>query len=256
MSQLKAVIFGAIGTIAETSDLQRQAFNTAFAAAGLDWYWTAATYRNLLKINGGQHRLRAYRDAVSGAAHLQLAPSGVSDLQIAALHQAKTRHYLTLLKHALVQPRTGVVALSKACQQQDINLAFCTSTAIDNVQGIGTALSGLLPFEQFSTIVTITDDRLPNDRMAQPKPAPDAYLYCLQQLGLEANEVIAIEDTPVSIAAAKAAGIVTIATPGATTSDQDFAAADLVVPDLTDITIAHLSSLLTDRSSILIQNPI
>ena len=249
MSQLKAVIFGAIGTIAETSDLQRQAFNAAFAAAGLDWHWNAATNRNLLKINGGQNRLRAYRDAVSGAADM-------SDVQIAALHQAKTRHYLTLLKNAPVQPRTGVVELSKACQQQDIELAFCTSTAIDNVQGIGTALSGLLPFEQFSTIVTITDDRLPNDRIAQPKPAPDAYFYCLQQLGLEASEVIAIEDTPASLAAAKAAGIVTIATPGATTSDQDFAAADLVVPDLTDITIAHLSSLLTDRSSILIQNSI
>jgi beta-phosphoglucomutase-like phosphatase (HAD superfamily) len=48
MSQLKAVIFGAIGTIAETSDLQRQAFNAAFKAAGLDWNWNAEVYRDLL----------------------------------------------------------------------------------------------------------------------------------------------------------------------------------------------------------------
>lgn len=251
MPQLKAVIFGSIGTIAETSDLQRQAFNAAFADAGLDWNWNVATYRDLLKINGGQNRLRAYRDAVGEASHLNPSRAGVTDLQIVALHQAKTRHYLTLLGNTPLHPRTGVVELSKACQREDIKLAFCTSTAIDNVQGIGAALSGLLPFEQFSTIVTITNGKLPNDRIAQPKPAPDAYFYCLQQLGLNADEVVAIEDTPVSVAAAKTAGIVTVATPGATTSDQDFAAADLVVSDLTNITVAHLASLLTVQPSLI-----
>ena len=35
MVQVKAVIFGAIGVIAETSDLQQQAFNLAFAEAGM-----------------------------------------------------------------------------------------------------------------------------------------------------------------------------------------------------------------------------
>jgi hypothetical protein len=64
MPHLKAVVFGAIGTIAETSDLQRQAFNEAFAAAGLTWNWNGETYQNLLQINGGQNRLRAYRDSV------------------------------------------------------------------------------------------------------------------------------------------------------------------------------------------------
>jgi beta-phosphoglucomutase-like phosphatase (HAD superfamily) len=48
MNQLKAVIFGAIGTIAETSDLQRQAFNAAFAAAEIPWHWDQETYRKLL----------------------------------------------------------------------------------------------------------------------------------------------------------------------------------------------------------------
>tara|TARA_B110000503_G_scaffold47893_1_gene77939 strand:+ start:1294 stop:1407 length:114 start_codon:yes stop_codon:yes gene_type:complete len=34
---VKAVFFGSIGTLVETSDLQRRAFNQAFAEAGLDW---------------------------------------------------------------------------------------------------------------------------------------------------------------------------------------------------------------------------
>jgi beta-phosphoglucomutase-like phosphatase (HAD superfamily) len=96
------------------------------------------------------------------------------------------------------------------------------------VNAIGAALNNSLPFDQFATIVTI-------EPIAQPKPAPDAYHYCLEQLGLTADQVIAIEDTPVSLAAAKAAGIQTIATPGATTAGQDFSAADLVLPSLAGV---------------------
>ncbi len=236
MSQLKAVIFGAIGTIAETSDIQRQAFNLAFAEAGLEWNWSAQTYSELLKINGGQNRLRAYRDTVATTP----LENDLSDVQIAALHQAKTKHYVALLKNTRLHPRTGVVELSKACRQAGSQVAFCTSTSSENVAAIGAALPGLLPFNQFVTIVT-------SDKIGRPKPAPDAYLYCLQQLGLTADEVIAIEDTPVSLTAAKTAGITTIATPGATTFNQNFDAADLVVPDLTGITIDLLSELLQER---------
>ena len=36
---MKAIIFGSIGTLVETSDIQRQSFNQAFKEIGLDWYW-------------------------------------------------------------------------------------------------------------------------------------------------------------------------------------------------------------------------
>jgi HAD superfamily hydrolase (TIGR01509 family) len=222
----KAVIFGAIGTIAETSDIQRQAFNAAFAAAGLDWVWSIAAYRDLLKINGGQNRLRAYRDADPTRAQ-------VSDAMIAELHQAKTDHYVAKLAQGHLTPRDGVVELMVACRSHAIPVAFCTSTSAANVNAIGAALASSLPFDQFATIVTI-------DQIAQPKPAPDAYHYCLEQLGLTADQVIAIEDSPASLAAAKAAGIATIATPGATTAGQDFAAADLVLPNLVGVAAQYL----------------
>jgi HAD superfamily hydrolase (TIGR01509 family) len=217
----KAVIFGAIGTIAETSDIQRQAFNAAFAAAGLNWDWSIDVYRDLLKINGGQNRIRAYRDADPARAH-------VSDAIIPALHAAKTNHYVAQLAQAHLTPRAGVVELVAACRSHAIPVAFCTSTSAANVNAIGAALASALPFDQFATIVTI-------DAITQPKPAPDAYHYCLEQLGLAADQVIAIEDTPASLAAAKAAGIYTIATPGATTITQDFSAADLVLPNLAGV---------------------
>ena len=36
---MKAILFGSIGTLIETSDIQRESFNEAFKEAGLDWYW-------------------------------------------------------------------------------------------------------------------------------------------------------------------------------------------------------------------------
>ena len=105
----KAVFFGAIGSIAETSDLQRQGFNAAFAEAGLDWHWSLQEYCELLRINGGQTRLHHYRDADPARRH-------VTDSTIEKLHSAKTGHYVQLLaKGGAVKPRPGVAALVSLC---------------------------------------------------------------------------------------------------------------------------------------------
>jgi HAD superfamily hydrolase (TIGR01509 family) len=230
MAQVKAVIFGAIGVIAETSDIQRQAFNAAFVEAGLDWAWDAETYRDLLAINGGQARLRAYRDA-------DAAREGVSDALIATLHERKTAHYARIIAGGGLAPRAGVVALMAACKAAGVVTALCTSTSRANVDAIAMGVGDQLDFDDFVSITTI-------DKIAAVKPAPDAYLHCLATLGLSADEVIAIEDTPVSMASARAVGIRVIATPGAMTADQDFSDADLVVPDLNAVTLAMIEALL------------
>jgi HAD superfamily hydrolase (TIGR01509 family) len=231
MAQLKAVIFGAIGVIAETSDLQRQSFNAAFAEAGLDWAWDAETYRALLSINGGQARLRGFRDA-------DPARAGVSDTLIATIHERKTAHYATIIEDGgLTTPRAGVVALMAACKTAGVVTALCTSTSRANVDAIADGLAGQLDFADFASITTI-------DKIAAVKPAPDAYLHCLDALGVTADDVIAIEDTPVSMTSARAAGIRVIATPGAMTADQDFSDAALVVPDLNAVTLSTIQALL------------
>ena len=230
MVQVKAVIFGAIGVIAETSDLQRQAFNLAFAEAGLDWNWDTATYRRLLSINGGQTRLRGYRDEnVNGP--------DVTDAVIATLHERKTHHYAALTAGGSLKPRRGVAELIKACQAAGVRVALCTSTSVENVDAIKAALGDALDFGAFASITT-------TDKIGAVKPAPDAYSYCLSQLGLTAHEVVAIEDTPVSMASAIAAGIAVIATPGAMTDDQDFSGAALKVDDLVVVTLKQIDTVL------------
>ncbi|MEQ1615849.1 MAG: HAD hydrolase-like protein, partial [Hyphomicrobiaceae bacterium] len=39
IQMLAALIFDVDGTLAETEELHRAAFNQAFATAGLDWHW-------------------------------------------------------------------------------------------------------------------------------------------------------------------------------------------------------------------------
>ena len=57
MTTPAAVLFGSIGTLAETSEMQREAFNRAFALAGLGWRWNRSLYQALLE----DHRADANR---------------------------------------------------------------------------------------------------------------------------------------------------------------------------------------------------
>ena len=236
MQALKAVLFGAIGTIAETSDLQRQSFNAAFLDAGLDWHWSPDTYRQLLQTNGGQERLRAYRSADPSRHH-------VTDAVIEHMHTLKTHRYADLVAQGGLQPRPGVAELVSLCLAAGVKLAWCTSTSQSNVSSIQSALAGQLPFELFDCVVTI-------DKIGRVKPSPDAYLYAIDKLGVSADQAVAIEDAPVSISAAKAAGIFCIATPGATTQEQDFSNADCIVPDLLGMDITQLNKLLESKTSL------
>ncbi|MDC0356293.1 hypothetical protein OAM43_03955 [Candidatus Pelagibacter sp.] len=60
MIKYKALIFGSIGTIVETSNIQRKSFNKAFKEFGLDWYWSTSEYKKLLEKSGGENRLSKY----------------------------------------------------------------------------------------------------------------------------------------------------------------------------------------------------
>ena len=60
MKYYKALLFGSIGSIVETSEIQRKSFNKAFKQYGLNWNWTKHDYSNLLKKSGGKDRISRY----------------------------------------------------------------------------------------------------------------------------------------------------------------------------------------------------
>ena len=208
-----ALLFGSIGSVVETSDIQRRAYNEALREAGLNWFWDTDTYADLLAQSGGKERLAMLASATG---------ANLSAEQIEQIHARKTEIACEELVRTLVSPRPGVTDLITLGKERGMKLAFVTTTYRSNVDAIFEAAGEALSHKDFDSIVTRTD-------VEHGKPAPDAYLLALKQLGIRPMDAIAIEDTANSVMAAKRAGITVVATPGELSVGQDFWQADLVV---------------------------
>ena len=69
--------------------------------------------------------------------------------------------------------------------------------------------------------------------VAAVKPAPDLFLRAAELLGVPPDQCTAVEDSPVGIAAAKAAGMLVVAVDRGDFSSEELAGADVLVPRLT-----------------------
>ena len=85
------------------------------------------------------------------------------------------------------------------------------------------------------------------DEVARPKPAPDPYLRAAQLLGAEPPHCLVIEDSPLGIASAEAAGCVLLAVP----SEVPLAPVPgrTVVASLDGVTVCDLEALVDRRES-------
>lgn len=207
---VKAILIGSIGVVAETSDIQRRAYNTALRAAGLDWDWDVSTYKELLKHNGGKARLRRLRDQKEAS---------LSDTELSDIHEMKTRIACEQIRRKGVSLRPGFRALIDLAKAAGVPVGFVTTTYRPNIDAIFDGSDPALREQDFAFITT-TDD------VTRTKPDPEVYRLALDRLGLSPDNVLAIEDSETSLAAAKAAGLTCLATPGAFTADQDFSRAD------------------------------
>lgn len=213
-----ALLLGSIGVIAETSDIQRRAYNQALREAGLDWNWDRDTYAELLEQAGGKERLAMLSAATA---------TGLTQAQIDTIHARKTELACAEIAEASVRPRPGIVALLRLAKTRSMKTAFVTTTYRPNIDAIFAAFGDTLRPEEFDYIGTRAE-------VVHGKPAPDAYRAALVALGVSADDALAVEDTAVSLTSSKRAGIVTVATPGDITAGQDFWQADLIVDALAD----------------------
>lgn len=213
---LKAVLFDVDGTLAETEEFHRQAFNAVFAAHGLAHQWSVDQYRILLKVTGGKERLGAY---------FASAGTPMPQERIRTLHLDKNTRYAAGLANGGAPLRPGVVRLMDEIAAAGVALGIATTTSEANLDALLRPLLGGGWAERFACVVA-------GDQVARKKPAPDVYLACLERLGIAADEALAIEDSAVGVRAARAAGIAVLATPSRYTEHDDLTLADRCVPDL------------------------
>ncbi len=208
-----AIFLGAIGTLTETSEIQRLSFNAAFEEAGLNWKWMKPDYRKMLLKPGGKARIARYAEARG------------EEVDAAHVHGLKVKHFRRSVEELGVLPRPGVVELLEAARAHGIKRAFVTSTGADTVELILNGLDQHLPRALF--------DLVTNGAMVRRgKPDPAIYQHALTELELAPDRVLAIEDTPESAAAAIAAGIPTLGFPGEEARGRDFPGTLAVVDTL------------------------
>ena len=191
---MKSILFGSIGALVESSEIQRMAFNEAFKDFGLDWYWNIANYTTMLQTPGGFNRLVEYSNFK------------LTEVDAKKIHLLKIKYFKLISKNAL-KPREGVEDIIQFALKTNIKLGFITTTNKDTLDLIIENTSAYLDFTKFDLI---TYDKFVTKR----KPDPEIYNYALKELKVSNLNSIAIENTFESCKSAQDANIQTIFYPG------------------------------------------
>lgn len=206
---IRGAIFDCDGLLADTETPDFEAWRAIYADHGLtldlaDWAQNVGVAKG--------HDIRDW--------HAPLAAVAGTGYDREAVYARQRTHYHSAVE--AVRPLPGVVALLDALQSENIPCAIASNSQrvwVDRVLDI----TGLTA--RFSVIATA-------DEVASPKPAPDVYLLAAKRLGVLPESCVAFEDSPRGLAAAHAAGMLSVAVPTALTRHLDFPQAHHLVESL------------------------
>jgi beta-phosphoglucomutase len=157
---------------------------------------------------------------------------GLDAAEREALDRRKEAIYRDLVR-ADFPAMPGAVALIDALAADGFLLAVGSSGPPENIE---LTLGRLGRRDRFRGIVTGRD-------VTRGKPDPQVFEIAGERLGIAADRCIVIEDAPVGIAAARAAGMASVALVGTAPAER-LADADLVVRSLRELEPAGLRALL------------
>lgn len=228
---LQALIFDVDGTLADTESVHLEAFNHAFRQEGLDWYWDLPLYTQLLEISGGKERILHHWRMVEP--DMTEVGAGALTDTINRLHEIKTAYYENAVNNGAVVLRPGVLALMDDARRHGLQLAIATTTSPVNIAALLRSAIGPDWRTHFLAIGDASNAPI-------KKPHPQVYLKVLADMGLQARQCVAFEDSANGLRAALAAGLDTVVTPNGFTAHHDFKGALRIVPDLSQVNVARL----------------
>ena len=204
--RFRAVVFDMDGLLLETEELWDRAEGELFRRHGGAW-----TFEDKLAVMGTSFEHSARHYATRLGLPVERGPELVAEMY--ELMKAELERQ--------VDARPGAVELVDRLRELgSVRVALASNSSRDMVD---TALRSAGLTDAFEAIVTADD-------VERAKPAPDIYLLACERLGVAPSEALALEDTAPGIAAAKAAGLYTIAVPQF--AETDVSAADRVVDSL------------------------
>ncbi len=208
--RIKAVIFDLDGLIIDSEPLQLRAINQALAPVGItlteaDWVQRVG-YKSIetIRLLRAQHGF---------------------DRDPEEIERAKVRAYQQIIREdGALKLMPGVSEAIHACQRAQLALALASSSIRADITVILEVfeLSGL-----FEVIVA-------GDEVSKGKPDPEIFLKAAEGLAVDPAACLVLEDAPSGIAAANAAGMVSIAIPNRFTRHQNFDGAQVIIATLFD----------------------
>jgi len=252
-AQLKAIIFDCDGVLLESEELHRTAYNAAFAkfavscpgdgtasgsacpANGLV-AWSAPFYDVLQNtVGGGKPKMRWYFAREGWPSSLGILPpterarfpAGEDEEAklVDALQDFKSAEFRRLIGSGEVPPRPGVLRLMDAARAEGLRVAVCSAATRESCVFTVRNLLGEARFEGLDVFMA-------GDDVPRKKPDPMIYSLAAERLGLDPSECVVVEDSMVGLNAARGASMRCVITTTASTADQPFPGAALVVSSL------------------------
>ena len=218
---MKLLISDLDGTIVETEDYHRLAYNALFSELGLSRSWSKQNYIDRLQTMGGNKLREVF-------SWLEL-PEEEFEATKKKLYQQKTKLYADLitadLRSGKLGLRPGIKRLFTEVQGAGIPISIataCVGWAAEQVIEAGLGKKFL------SSLMVLCG----GESTERKKPYPDIYLLTAKLSEVNAASCAVLEDTEHGMRAAKTAGMVCVSTPSEFAMDHDFSNSDLVLEDL------------------------
>ena len=222
IGEVDSIFLGSIGTIVETSEIQRRAFNLAFEKCKIPWVWEQQDYIEMLVEAGGKNRLKSFAEK----SNVALEPS-----QIEKIYSSKNSFFLETIRSNHIAPRDGIISLLRDCYKYEVKVGWVTTANNQVVEALMEALKEYIDFSTFDLVTSL-------DSGIEPKPDPDIYRKSISQVGTSINLALAIEDSESGFIAAHKAGVRCLVVPGRYKKDQQFNGADGVVDSIEDVNLS------------------
>lgn len=181
---MHAVIFDFDGVLVDSEPVHEAAIRSALRSLGLPADWT--DWRRYMGLGDRQAFDRI------------LADQGVrmDEPTFDAIRDAKSREIGAMLAAGAARPYPGAAALVK----QAAAVAPCAVCSGSRRHEVEPVLRALKVLDLLGAVVTADD-------VARTKPDPEPYLTAARALGQPPESCVAIEDTPIGVRAAVAAGV-------------------------------------------------
>jgi HAD superfamily hydrolase (TIGR01509 family) len=202
---LRAVIFDLDALVDIESDGHRLAYNASFAAHGLDVQWSVDRYRKLLALGDERQRVSAELRKRGIATESDVLTALLAD----EIYTTKTMMFDEFIADADLSPRPGLVDLVMDAFAAGVWVGVVTNGPRSWVDPLIRALVGDGLVE---TVVTADD-------VKKSMPDREAHQNALWELGIPAENALAVTGSASGLRAATSAGLATVVITGGGTPD-------------------------------------